>query len=202
MLISFLVLTWGTHRLSFRWEKQDLAWPPVQSYIALTVVWLMKINSPGSPSAIHYPAATCPWNELSRGFHLASHQLVSLHSDLLPCDCFQMKSPKSVLFWVGNIWNHFPKRAWHLPTIIPLCNLKYIISLIVPSIWSAALLYPCSHSSGNKEISRSFQDWTKTAVPRSTSAGPKYPAIYNVQRLPLTISKRQEGRILKVNFIF
>lgn len=62
--------------------------PSTKSYIALTVVWLMKINSPGSPSAIHYPAATCPWNELSRGFHLASHQLVSLHSDLLPCDCF------------------------------------------------------------------------------------------------------------------
>lgn len=111
-----------------------------------------------------------------------------------------MKSPKSVLFWVGNIWNHFPKRAWHLPTIIPLCNLKYIISLFVPSIWSAALLYPCSHSSGNKEISHPFQDWTKTAVPRSTSPGSKYPAIYNVQRQPVTISKRQKKESQKSSF--
>lgn len=26
----FFVLTLGMHRLPFRWEKQDLAWPPVQ----------------------------------------------------------------------------------------------------------------------------------------------------------------------------
>lgn len=114
-----------------------------------------------------------------------------------------MYSPKPVLFWVGNIWNHFPKSAWHLPIVIPLCNLKYIISLIVPS---NHLIYIPDFSL------QSLLCKQRSSIPFKIELKPLSSGVLllvpNIQQSTMhwdcpspLLRDRQEG-ILKVNFLF